>query len=232
MNLAHAEVVKNSKTATEYKSGMDIVVSTSYFPSIEYIACHHLASNTLIEQYETYPKQSLRNRCYIATSQGLQSLIIPVVKKDGPNTQINRIEIMSNSDFKNQHIKALKTAYHSSPFFEHYFDFISNCINIDESNLIKYNNLIFSKLCELIHLKKEYFFTNEYNKEYIDKHDLRIKLGTKKSVKQFSVIKNQNQYNQVFQEKQGFIENLSILDLIMNEGPMAEIYIKKMQLNF
>lgn len=230
MNLVLAEVERNSKTATEFKFKMDIVVPTAYFPSIEYIACHHLTSNTFIEQHETYPKQTLRNRCYIATSQGIQPLIIPVLKKDGPNTQINHIEIMHNSDFKKQHIKAIKTAYHSSPFFEHYIDIISECINIKESNLIKYNSFIFSKLCEIIHLKNKHYFTSEFNKELINKTDLRVQLCSKKSVTRFSIINHKTQYNQVFIEKQGFIENLSIIDLIMNEGPMAEIYIKKIQL--
>lgn len=232
MSHVHAEVEKNSKAATELKFEMDIVLSTSYFPSIEYIACHYLASNTFIEKHETYPKQTLRNRCNIATSQGIQSLIIPVVKKDGPNTPIDRIEIMPNSDFKKQHLKAIKTAYHSAPFFEHYIDFIQDCLNVQELNLINYNCLIFNKICKLIHLKQSYFFTSEFNKETINKKDLRLSLCSKNAVTKFSNIKHstlENRYSQVFVEKQGFIKNLSIIDLIMNEGPMSEIYIKKFQ---
>ncbi len=205
---------------------MDILVSTSIFPSIEYFACHFLASKTFIEHHETYPKQTLRNRYNIATSQGIQSLSIPVIKTQGSNTPICKIEISNATDFQRNHFRAINTAYKSAPFYEYYIDFFNDCIFHKTDSLMEYNTFVFRKICELLKINKEINFTTEYQKIPLNHVDLRNNLSSKSMINQYHYICDIEDYYQVFKEKAGLLKNLSIIDLIFNEGPRAEKIIK------
>lgn len=198
---------------------MDIIIPTSIFPSIEYIVCISLSNNAYIEKHETYPKQTLRNRYYIATAQGIQYLTIPVIKTLGNNTPVDKIEISSETDFRRNHFKTIQTNYKSAPYYDYYIDFIHDCLFFKEKSLIEYNTFVLKKICKILKINKEFQYTNEYLKEAGSSIDYRQKLCSKQVVGNFSYIKEVDNYNQVFKDKVGFIKNLSIIDLIFNEGP-------------
>lgn len=205
---------------------MDLLLSTAYFPSIEYMACLSKANHVIIEKKETYPKQSLRNRCYLAGSQGVQMLSIPVVKKMGNNTPIDKIEIDDGQDFRNHHFKTIQTLYSSAPFFDYYIDFIKEDIFNPENNLVEYNTAILRRLMSFLKIKVKIDFTDCFQKCVNDKIDLRTVISHKSAFGSFSVVNSLPSYSQVFRTKRGFFENLSILDLIFNEGPSASLILR------
>ncbi len=200
---------------------MDVLLSTSYFPSVEYMACLLKASHVTIEKEETYPKQSLRNRCYLAGSQGVQMLSIPVVKTMGNHTPTSLIQIDESKVFRNHHFKTIQTLYRSAPFFEYYVDFIQDCIFFPEPNLFDYNLEIIRRLMNLLKIETPLTISENYQKTPDSKLDFRNNLTHKSSYGSFKVLKNSSYYVQVFDQKNGYIQNLSIIDLILNEGPSA-----------
>jgi hypothetical protein len=210
---------------------MEILLSTAYFPSIEYMACLVKASHVFIEKYETYPKQSLRNRCYLASSQGIQTLSVPVVKPMGNHTPVDKILIDETQDFRTHHLKTIQTLYQSAPFFEYYLDDVRHAILFNETNLIKYNMNILEMLLKNIKLKKEMLFTMDFEKFMNDKIDLRNLISSKHSCNNYKVINNAPKYFQIFANKTGFFENLSILDLLFNEGPNTLNILRDMNIN-
>lgn len=206
---------------------MDLLLSTAYFPSIEYMACLSKASHVYIENHETYPKQSLRNRCYIAGSQGVQKLSIPVFRTLGNNTPVDKIQIDNSQDFKNHHFKTIQTLYSSAPFYDYYIDFIEEDIFSSEVNLVQYNLLILKRLMGFLKIQVDIVFTDCFQKYAHDRLDLRVEISQKSAFGSFSLVKNVPFYSQVFRKKNGFIENLSVIDLIFNEGPSASSILKK-----
>ncbi|MDD2344900.1 MAG: WbqC family protein [Bacteroidales bacterium] len=205
---------------------MDLLLSTAYFPSIEYMACLSKANHVFIEKHETYPKQSLRNRCYLAGSQGVQMLTVPVVKIQGKNTPIDEIRIDDNQDFRNHHFKSIQTLYSSAPFFDYYIDFIKEDIFNSETHLLEYNLIIIRRLMSFLKIQVDISFTDCFQKYENNKLDLRTVISHKSAFGSFSIIKKVPFYSQVFREKNGFFENLSVIDLIFNEGPSASSILK------
>lgn len=188
-----------------------------------------MSSNTFIEKHETYPKQTLRNRYYIATSQGIQCLSIPVIKTQGNNTPIDKIIISSATDFKRNHFRAINTAYKSAPFFDYYIDFFYECLYYKEDLLIEYNTFILKKICQILSINKDINFTTEFKKKLLSQIDLRQNISNKNAVGEYSNIHDIGCYYQIFEDKIGFIKNLSILDLIFHEGPNAKNIIKSVK---
>lgn len=210
---------------------MEILLSTAYFPSIEYMACLFKASHVYIEKHETYPKQSLRNRCYLASSQGIQALSIPVVKPNGNHTAVNEVLIDEKQDFRTHHLKTIQTLYQSAPFFEYYIDDVRDAIMFNETNLVNYNMNILEMLFRNIIIKREVKFTLDFEKFLKEKIDLRNLITTKHSCNCYKVINNAPKYFQVFSDKIGFLENLSILDLLFNEGSNTPNILGEMSIN-
>ncbi|MDD2411557.1 MAG: WbqC family protein [Bacteroidales bacterium] len=206
---------------------MDLLLSTAYFPSIEYMACLTKASRVFIEKHETYPKQSLRNRCYLAGSQGVQMLSIPVVKTLGNNTPVEKIQIDESQDFRSHHFKTIQTLYSSAPFYDYYIDFVKADIFNPENNLIEYNLTILKRLMSFLEIKVNINFTDCFQKNKNDKFDLRFVLSHKTAYGTFSIINSVQTYSQVFSDRNGFFANLSVIDLIFNEGPSASTILKK-----
>ena len=232
MNPVPVEVEKNTKAATELKKiNMEILLSTAYFPSIEYMACLVKASHVFIEKHETYPKQSLRNRCYLASSQGIQSLSVPVVKPMGNHTPVNKILMDEKQNFRNHHYKTIQTLYNSAPFFEYYEDFIKECVFYPENNLFEYNLNMLKLLMKILKIQTQMTLTESFNKDSDDKLDLRFLISKKKTCGSSSIMKSNNRYFQVFEQKNGFIENLSVIDLIFNEGPASISILENIKLN-
>lgn len=206
---------------------MDLLLSTAYFPSIEYMACLTKASRVFIEKHETYPKQSLRNRCYLAGSQGVQMLSIPVVKTLGNNTPVDKIVIDNAQDYRNHHFKTIQTLYSSAPFYDYYIDFVKEDIFNPENNLMEYNLTILKRLMSFLEIKVNIDFTDCFQKHKNDKFDLRFALSHKTAYGTFSIIKSVQTYSQVFSDRNGFFANLSVIDLIFNEGPSASAILKR-----
>jgi len=192
------------------------IFPSSYFPPIAYFVNYIQADCPYIELHEHFVKQSIRTRCEILGPNGKQLLSIPVYRPFGNKTKIKDIEIIDN-EWRNIHWKTIKTAYASAPFFEHYGVEILELINTKNNILIEFNDLIFQRILSWIGIDKKSVFTKNYVQQPI--LDYRnIPLDTQCAWKH-------KPYTQVFLKKNNCMFNLSILDLILNEGPLARNFI-------
>jgi hypothetical protein len=192
-----------------------LLLPTSYLPSIEYMFYIIHANDVFIEKFETYPRQTYRNRCKIYSANGPLSLSIPVTKINGNHTLTRDVHINNAENWQKNHWKAIESAYNASPYFMYYKDELFPFYTETPELLIELNTSLFYKLLELIGINKEIRFTSEYNKETSGLKDLRNHFNPKKENDSFTTPR----YFQVFEEKFGFQPNLSIVDLLFNEGP-------------
>jgi hypothetical protein len=203
-----------------------MLVSTSYFPPILYYAWFLQSKEISIEQFETFPKQTFRNRCVILTSNGLQSLTVPVIKPMGAKTLTRDIKVSYDEPWQQQHWKAIKTAYNSSPFLLYYQDEVESFFNRKPKFLLDLNE----DVIQLINSLMEWDVKDKRSVEFIFPNaidpfkDKRFVLTPKTKV---SI--DLPAYIQVFSDQYSFFENLSILDLIFNLGPEAESYLSKIR---
>ncbi len=202
-------------------SGDDIsYLSTAYLPPVAYIKVIAGKSVTFIEKFENYQKQSYRNRCYIYSANGPLPLIIPIVR-GGDSRSISQVRIDYSKEWQKQHWRAIFSAYNTSPFFNYYKDDIYPFYCSREPYLLDFNASILNAILELIGLDARPEFTSLY-RETIDGVDLRDMIHPKREDES----KNKyGQYHQVFAHKYGFLKNLSIIDLLFNEGPNAITYL-------
>jgi len=198
----------------------NIILSTTYFGPIEYFVQFITGSNILIEKHENYQKQSFRNRCEIYGANGKLTLSVPIEKKHNKKVCIKDVHISYDTDWIKLHLKSIESAYRSAPFFEYYIDDLFALINSRPKNLFEFNTDIIKTILEILEIDTNLEFTSTYEKE-IGVIDLRNQIHPKVSVDKSSMNFLPKPYYQVFEEKHGFIPNLSVLDLIFNTGPEA-----------
>ena len=195
-----------------------VLLSTAYFGPIYYYAVLVKTEKVYIEQFENFIKQTYRNRCVILGGNGPMQLIVPVVKGRGPKTLIKDLQISYDTDWQRNHWRTIFSAYSSSPFFEYYKDDIQPFFETKHKFLLDFNLKIHETVCELLEIENITELTPDFEKVPEGTINLRESISPK--------IKTQNntnfqpvKYTQVFSDKLGFVPNLSILDLLFNEGP-------------
>lgn len=175
------------------------------------------------ENEDNYQKQTYRNRTYIYGANGKLLLNIPIKHLNSPGVKLHQKykDVRIENDFKwqIQHWKSLKSAYQTSPFFEFYEDDIAPLFHKEENFLMEFNYKCFHLVCECLQLTPEYRKTVEFIRHPDGIKDMRSLINAKKEI-------DTPAYNQVFQDKKGFISDLSILDLMFNEGPNAVNYLR------
>lgn len=199
-----------------------ILLSTAYLPPVAYFALLDGAGQAMIEQYETYQKQTYRNRCEIYTEKGEMALSIPVSKPDGNHTKTKDILIFNEDKWYKKHWRAIETAYLSAPFFIYYKDEIEPYFQKPYEQLLDFNLQLTKLFCRIIGIETAIALTEDYIKTPENTLDYRAILSPKK---QDNLIEKFPEYTQVFDTKHGFIPNLSILDLLFNMGPDSYDYI-------
>lgn len=194
-----------------------ILLSTAYFAPIPFYAVAIRSNNIYIEQFENYIKQTFRNRCEILGANGIISLIVPVVKSRRSKTLIKDMRISYDVDWQRNHWRTIFSAYGSSPYFDYFKDDIFPFFNTKENFLIDYNLKIHNTICELLEIENKTILTSDFEKIPECFQNFREIISSKNKMlnNQFQTEK----YTQVFSEKTGFMSNLSILDLLFNEGP-------------
>lgn len=204
---------------------MDILLHPTYFPSISHFAALAQSENTIFEIEDNFQKQTNRNRTYIYSPNGLQLLNIPVKHSKESHQKTKDIQIETDSDWQKQHFKSLEAAYRSSPFFEFFEDDLRPIFEKKHLFLLDLNFQILEIVSKCLRMKLEYTTTKEYFHE-VDTNefkDFRALVNGKKDSSSFE------SYTQVFDDKYGFINNLSVLDLLFNEGKYALDYLKKQE---
>lgn len=201
------------------------VLTTAYLPPLEYFFAAAAGGRVLIEQCEIYQKQSYRSRCRIYSAAGAESLSIPILREVTHKIPIRDVRIDYSEHWLQQHERAMIAAYNSSPFFEYYMDDIFRILDAKEQFLFDLNTKLLEKLLALVGLKVDIHFTQEYLPDYPE-GDFRSRIQPKyKGDSLLKEYKKEKTYYQVFSSKSGFIPNLSIIDLLSEEGPNALSYI-------
>jgi hypothetical protein len=172
--------------------------------------------DTKIEIHENYQKRSMRNRTQILAANGILNLSIPLEKGKNQKT-IKDVKISYDDNWTREHIMTLKSAYGSSPYFEYYFDRLEKIINTKHAFLFDLFKATY-KFCNKVIGPIELNTTDQYDNFREDVIDLR---QSKPNIK-FDI----PQYFQVFEDKFGHVQNLSILDAIFNLGPETSIVLK------
>ena len=200
---------------------MKALLSTTYFGPIQWYQKLYRSEETEIEACENFLKQTYRNRCIIATTQGTQALTIPVERSC--SQLIKDIRISDHGNWRHLHWNALQSAYGESPFFEYYQDDIRPFFEKRWAFLLDFNEAIRSKMCELIDIHPIVKLTSDYS-DNSDSSDYRSAINPKHPADDPDF--NPRPYYQVYQQKHGFLPNLSILDLLFNMGPESIFYLQ------
>ena len=202
----------------------NIIIHPSYFPSISHFVAISQSDLVTFEMDDNFQKQTNRNRMYIYSPNGIQLLNIPVKHSKTAHQKTKEIKIENDFDWQKQHFKSLEAAYRSSPFFEYFEDDIASIFQKKHSFLMDLNLETMAIVSKCLELEFDYNETTEYFHEVKDITDFRPLINGKKDTAVFEP------YTQVFEEKHGFINNLSILDLLFNEGRYALDYLKKQEI--
>jgi len=202
----------------------NILIHPNYFPSISHFVAIAQSDLVTFEMDDNFQKQTNRNRMYIYSPNGIQLLNIPIKHNKIAHQKTKDVRLETAFDWQKQHFKSLEAAYRTSPFFEYFEDDIRPIFEKKHEFLMDLNFETMSIVSKCLGLEFDYNETLEYFHEVNDKIDFRNLTNGKKDVSQFEP------YTQVFGEKHGYLNNLSILDLLFNEGRYALDYLKKQQL--
>jgi hypothetical protein len=198
--------------------GINILLSTAYFAPIQYYTKLLSADRVYLEQFENFIKQTYRNRCVVLGGNGTIQLIVPVVKGRGTKILIKDLKISYDNDWQRNHWRTIFSAYSSSPFFEYYKDDIMPFFETKPQFLLDFNLRIHDTICELLEIENHTVLTTDFEKVPQETANLREFISPKIKTEKDASFQAQK-YTQVFSDKLGFVPNLSILDLIFNEGP-------------
>ena len=227
---------------------MKALLSTTYFGPVQWYQKLYRYEEVEIEQWESFQKQTYRNRCLIATTQGIQALTVPVER--GTSPLIKDIRISDHGNWRHLHWNALVSAYGESPFFEYYQDDIRPFFEKRWEYLLDFNEAIREKMCELLDIQPKVKYSLEFKVYSLEMNTLVAEKSTinyKQSTINYkpSTINKEidfregirpkhpmedpdfdpKPYYQVYQQKHGFLANLSVLDLLFNMGPEGIFYL-------
>jgi hypothetical protein len=201
-----------------------ILIHPSYFPSISHYIAMANADAVTLEMEDNFQKQTNRNRMYIYSPNGIQLLNIPIKHSKDTHQKIQDVKLETAFDWQKQHFKSLEAAYRTSPFFEYFEDDLLPIFTTKHTFLMDLNLQTMELVSKCLGMNFNPNKTTEYFHEVPDHEDFRYLINGKKDTTQIEP------YTQVFEEKQGFLNNLSILDLLFNEGRYAKDYLKRQTL--
>lgn len=197
--------------------GGEVLLSTAYFPPAEYFSLIAGTRKVIIEKHENYLKQTYRNRCVILGANGPLALIVPVMRGSFHKTALSELKIDNGRRWRELHLRGIRSAYAAAPFFEYYYDAISQVISRPFTFLLDLNTEALIAVCDAAGLSAEISFSGEFIPAGIHKEDYRYSISPKRpsGVGGYTQIP----YTQVFSDKFGFTGRLSIIDMLLNNGP-------------
>ena len=201
-----------------------MLLTTAYFPPIEYFALLAKYSVVYMEACENYQKQSWRNRCRILTANGVESLNVPVVHENGTfSLPIKEIRVEYTTPWVLRTERAIESAYSSSPFFIYYKDALFSILDSHPATLWELNRRIIDFFCSKIGISPSILETADYSQAAEDYREL---IHPKRPNTIMRDLGLERPYWQVFREKFGFVPGLSIMDLLFNEGPESICWLR------
>ncbi len=195
------------------------ILPSVYFGSIEYwAALVQAGEDAVIDIGENYIKRSERNRTEIMTSNGVMQLSVQLAHANRPRQPMRTMRIDYSKRWQHQHIIAMESAYRSSPYYDYYADRFTPLYEREWRHLVDLNMAILEALCKTLKIKMPRI-SDTYITATEDDIDLRDKKRGSTPCAE--------PYIQVFDDRQPFVPNLSIFDLVMCEGPEAINYLKR-----
>lgn len=205
-----------------------ILLHPGYCIPIVHYACIAQADQVIFEALDNYQKQSYRSRTNIATASGVLQLTIPI--KHSRNAEGHQlyfeVQLENKFHWQRDHWRSLKVAYQTSPFFEYYEDTLEPLYASEYKTLIAFNLAFHEIIMDCLQLEKEITYTKEYFREPKPPITNLRHLITSKKEPDYKL----PEYHQLFHDKHGYLPNLSILDLLFNEGPNALSYLEQVDL--
>ena len=200
------------------------LLSTTYFGPVQWYQKVNRYDAAIVDSDEAFLKQTYRNRCIIATANGPQALTVPV--EQGSKEGIDKVRISDHGNWRHIHWNALCSAYGESPFFDFYADDVRPFFEQRWEFLCDYNMAIAQKMCELLQIKTPVSSSSVGISDLSSQHDLTDfrSLIRPKHAQPDDAFKPRP-YWQVFAQKNGFLPNLSVLDLLFNMGNEAVLYL-------
>lgn len=194
------------------------LLSSAYFGPVQWFQKLHRYDRCLIERYDNYVKQTYRNRCVIAATGGPQTLTVPIERYDGCKCLMRDIRISDHGAWRHVHWNAIVSSYGESPFFDYYADDILPFFERRWKYLYDFNLDITHTVCSLLDIRPVIEPTSDYIRtEDVAADDFRDAIRPKHTLPDAAF--EPRPYYQVYSRKHGFLPNLSILDLLFNEGP-------------
>ena len=202
------------------------LLQTTYFGPIQWYQKLYRYDHCLIEQHDSFHKQTYRNRCVIATANGIQALTVPVehsLLTSNHSPLVKDLRISDHNQWRRVHWNALQSAYSESPFFDYYADDIRPFFERKYTFLLDFNEEIRQRLCELIDIQPNVSYTVDFSHQPSAIIDFREVINAKHPLPDTDF--EPKRYWQVFQHKHGFLPNLSILDILFWMGPESVFYL-------
>ena len=199
-----------------------VVLPLTYWGSVEYFANMIKAKDVVVDVNENYVKRSERNRTEIITANGVMTLTVSLCNANRPKTPMRDVRIDYSKRWQHQHWMAIVSAYRSSPYFDMVADRIASFYEKEWKFLVDYNREILMAECELLGWEPTFRFSEEYVKPQEGVVDLRPKKRGTTFVAP--------QYFQLFSDRMPFVENPSMLDLLMCEGRDALDLLRRAEL--
>lgn len=205
---------------------MKPLIHPTFFPNLAHFSVM-VGGDFIFEREDNYQKQTYRNRSYIYSANGRQMLSVPIKHSSNPQgrQKYREVIIEDNFNWKKEQWKTIQTAYRTSPFFEFYEDELAPFFEKKHTRLYDMNLESAELIADIIQAELQYQFTDSYRKDPEDSQDLRHLVNAKSKT-----MAELQPYTQVFSEKHGFIPNLSVLDLLFNEGPNTLNYLESQEL--
>lgn len=203
---------------------MQVVLPIAYFPPVSWMAIFLYSESPLLEIHETYPKQTLRNRCNIMAANGSLRLSVPVKKPYGNKTKTSEVMIDKGSNWAVQHLRSFASAYRKTPYFEHFEGELSKMLLTDHDSLVQLNENSLKLVMRMLRADKDWRYTETFVKS---EYALSQKAGFENAIAAMGL--SFPNYYQAFAERFGFMPDLSVLDLIFNLGPAGSMrYLKNL----